>query len=350
MIRVLIVDDSATETAILKSILESVDNIHVIGTAKNGDEAVKLVPILRPDIITMDIQMPTMNGLEATRLIMEQHPTPIVVISSKLNDERLQPAFQALEAGALTVIDKSFNITSPTFAKTSKRIIDLVRTMSEIKVIRKRFHFNKSPQKSVYRTELPLTFGHYSLLAIGASVGGPQALKVILTKLPSNFPVPIVIVQHMTPGFINAFAKWLDDSISLHVKTACDGEILQKGCVYFAPDGYHLHVIRAQQNYAANLVVGKKTSGFCPSVTELLTSVAQTCGHQAVGVLLTGMGSDGAEGLLALKNAGGHTLIQDKQSAVVFGMAGVAQGLHAEDKVVELDGIADYLNKAIARH
>jgi len=344
MIKVLIVDDSATETALLKSLIDAEENFEVIACAKNGKEAVELNALLKPDLITMDIQMPIMNGYEAIKIIMRQHPTPIVVISSKVNDDLLNTTFMALEAGAISVLEKPHNISSPAFKNEKRKIIDTLRSMAEIRVVKHRF--NTKIQKKIITHKLPAGgLSDFEVVAIGSSVGGPQALNSILMKLPIDFPLPIVIVQHMTQGFIKGFTKWLNANTELTIKNPENNEVLTKGYVYLAPDGHHLEIARSKQHLIAKLVKGKPVTGFCPSVTSLFQSVAKVCGKNAIGILLTGMGSDGAKGLLDLKHAHAHTIIQDEESAVVFGMAGVAQSLGAVDKVVELELMADYLVK-----
>lgn len=345
MIKILIVDDSATELAILKHIFSSAADIEVVGCAKNGKEAIQFAEQLKPDLITMDLQMPVMDGYEAIRHIMRKNPIPIVVISSKLNRNSMTATYEALDAGALSVLEKPLNINSSNFYIEKKRLIDTVRSMAEIKVIRRRF-FRES-QTTILPCEANVKNRHFDIVVIGASVGGPQALKRILTKLPVNFQVPIVIVQHMIPGYMQGFSQWLDDNSLLKIKNATDNEILVGGVVYFAPDKYHLTVKSIQGNLMAKLVKGKPISGFCPSVTVLMQSVAKTCGDRAIGVLLTGMGHDGADGLLEMKKAHSHTIIQDEKSAVVFGMAGVAQSLGAVDNTVELEKIAPYLTQRI---
>lgn len=348
MIKILIVDDSMTETALLKSILESEHDMQVIGYAKNGKEGVELAAQLKPDVITMDIQMPIMDGLEATQLIMSQHPIPIVVISSKANDDSMGMTFQALAAGALSVLGKPTNMTSPKFHHKCKRIVETVRSMSEIKVIKRRFYVK--PHQTLTQPIIPQQkINNFEILAIGTSIGGPQALNTILSGLSKDFPIPIVIVQHMTPGFISGFTKWLAKNKALAIKIAENDELLKDGTVYLAPDRYHLEVDRVDGSLVAKLVKKPPVSGFCPSATVLLKSVAKTCGKNAIGLLLTGMGSDGAQGLLELKNFAGHTLIQDQESTVVFGMPGVAQALNAVDQIVELNKIAEYLT-AITKH
>lgn len=341
MIKILIVDDSETEIAILKQIFSMAKDLEVVGCAKNGKDAIELVEILNPDLITMDIQMPVMNGFEATRQIMQKNPKPIVVISSRLNDITLNASFRALEAGALTVLAKPENIGSKNFNKDCKYMIDIIRGMAEIKSIKRRFFLKKPLENTIdYPDSIENVKTKYKLIAMGASVGGPQALKFILDKLPPNFPIPIVIVQHITPGFLGGFVQWLNDEIALHVKIAESDEVVVSGNVYLAPDLFHLKI---DANLVVRLIKSPLVSGFCPSITELFSSVAQACGKYGIGILLTGMGHDGAQGLLAMKNAKARTIIQDRASSVVFGMAAVAQSLHAADKVMSLESIANYL-------
>ena len=348
MIKILIVDDSPTEMALLKELFQAENDMKVVGCATNGEEAIKMIPELKPDIITMDIQMPILNGLEATRIIMSQFPTPIVVITSALS-ESMNTSFAAMEAGALSVLPKPSDIHSETFNKETQCIVQTVRTMSSVQVIRRRFHTKSSHHRSPLISTLEGKKREYELVAIGTSIGGPQVLKKILGDLAPTFPVPIVVVQHMTPGFIEGFTNWLNNHIELHVKCAENNEVLVAGTVYFAPDHHHLQVKRRDNQLIAILLKEKPIAGFCPSATALFNSVAKVCGRNAVGILLTGMGNDGAHGLLELKKAHGHTFIQDPESAVVFGMAGVAQSLGAVDKVVELNQIASYLKKLISK-
>lgn len=342
MINILIVDDSETETTLLKTILEMETDMQVVACAKNGIEAVELAERYKPDLITMDIIMPLMDGFEATRVIMSENPRPIVVISSAANDEIIDTTFQALEAGALSVIEKPVNVTSPAFEEVRKDIIETIRSMADIRVISKHFPLIN---KRILRQKSENGDHDFEIIAMGASVGGTQALKTIFANLPNNFPVPIVVVQHMTKGFINGFSKWLGAELSIKVKTADANEPLEKGTIYLAPDDFHLEIIKVNNNLTTRLNKCGAVSGFCPSITALFDSVAKVTGKQSVGVLLTGMGSDGANGLLAIKNVHGLTIIQDEKSSVVFGMGAVAQSLGAVDKVVELDKMADFLKR-----
>jgi len=343
MIRILIVDDSNTETAILKHLLETSPDFIVVGCAKNGAEAIKLVALLKPDLITMDIQMPVMDGIEATKIIMEQNPTPIVMISAKVTDEDFDASFKGLNAGALSVLPKPFNVSSPHSKIEQQNIMDTIRIMSGIKVLKRKPLIKKTtikPEtKSLKRESQRLA----QMIVMGSSVGGTQALNIILSPLPKNFPVPILVVQHMMPGYISGYTKWLDNNINLLVGEMKHNEPLLPGRVYFAPDGYHSEVQRINSLLACKLIKSSSVSGFCPSITVLFESVAKVCGRQAIGVLLTGMGNDGAEGLLSIKSAEGHTIIQDKESSIVFGMAAAAQELGAVETVLKLDQIANYL-------
>ncbi|WP_454784731.1 chemotaxis-specific protein-glutamate methyltransferase CheB [Legionella sp. WA2024007413] len=345
MIKILIVDDSPTEVALIQHIIESEKDMEVIGIAKNGKEAIDLTTLLKPDLITMDIQMPIMDGLEATRIIMAQNPTPIVVISSLVNDESLSATFHILEAGALTALAKPVNVFSPSFEESSQHIVDTLRSLSDIRVIKKPLKKYSPLDESKKHNPEDTNNINYEILGIGASVGGPMALKAILSKLDSSFPIPIMIVQHMSPGFLRGFAQWLAENSPLQVKNAVDYEPLQKATVYVAPEHKHMEIERVHEQLICKLVDGPPVSGFCPSITRLLNSIAKVSGDKAIGILLTGMSDDGAEGLLALKKAHGHTLIQNQESSIVFGMGAVAQSLNAVDQVLGLEQIASYLTK-----
>jgi two-component system, chemotaxis family, protein-glutamate methylesterase/glutaminase len=343
MIKILIVDDSPTEVALIQSIIESEKDMEVIGVAKNGKEAIELTAKLKPDLITMDIRMPIMDGLEATRIIMDHNPTPIVVISSMIEDESIHGTFPILEAGALTALAKPVNVFSPSFEESRVHIIDTLRNLADIRVAKKplrKKHFEKKKHKIE-----PRKITNYEIIAMGASVGGPVALKTILSQLDPDFPLPIMVVQHIGSGFIQGFAQWLAENVTLKVKNAVNHEFLHKGTVYVAPEHKHMEIERVYENLVCKLVEGAPVSGFCPSITWLLQSIAKVSGERGIGILLTGMSDDGAEGLLELKNAHGLTLIQDQESSIVFGMGAVAQSLSAVDQVIGLEHIGSYLTK-----
>lgn len=344
MIKILIVDDSPTEAALIQHIIDSSKDMEVIGIAKNGEEAIELTEKLKPNLITMDIKMPVMDGLEATSIIMAQNPTPIVVISSMVNDESIHAIFHILEAGALTALVKPVNVFSSSFEDSKNHIIDTLRSLAEIRVVKKPLKKSLNHENSkakIENSEKP----SYEIIAMGASIGGPMALKTILSRLKPDFPVPIVIVQHMSSGFIQGFAQWLAENVSLTVKNAENFELLKAGVVYIAPEHKHMEIERTHKKLICKLVDAPPISGFCPSITRLFQSIAKSSGEKAIGILLTGMSDDGATGLLELKQARAHTVIQDQESSVVFGMSAVAQSLDAVDKVIGLENIAYYLTK-----
>lgn len=347
MINILIVDDSKTETQLFKHFLDSEPDMHVVACAKDGAEAIEMVARYSPDLITMDLEMPVMDGHTATRLIMSQFPTPIVVISSKLNETSRDMTYLALEAGAVSVIAKPSHGNPKKLDEFRSQLVDTVRHMAEIKVIKRRFIRPDVPLETFNYQKNTHKPGNFEIVAIGTSIGGPQVLKNIISQFPPSFPVPIVIVQHMTKGFMSGFTEWLNMNSPLTIKNVANDEVLKNGVVYFAPDNFHFTVVRTYKGLTAKLIQSDPVSGFCPSITVLLQSCAKTCQKKAMGILLTGMGNDGAQGLLELKKVGGHTIIQDKNSCIVFGMANVAQAMGAVDKVVEIHQMADYIIKMV---
>ena len=229
---------------ILRGIIDAESDMMVVGHARNGYEAVNMTQVLRPDLITMDIRMPFMDGFDAIEKIMIVQPTPIIVVSAKVNDEQLRITFNAIKLGALAVVEKPENITQDGFEHMRSRLVQTIRLMAEIKVVT-----HKTPRK-VSRHEIPVVTDFkksdkldYKIVALGVSTGGPVALQTILSELPKNFPVPIVIVQHMSPGFLGGFIKWLQDDVILPISLAIDKEQLLPGHIYFAPDQKHLSIV-----------------------------------------------------------------------------------------------------------
>ncbi len=307
----------------------------------------RLAHELKPDLITMDIRMPVMDGFEATREIMSTEPVPIVVISSSVDAEELRITFRAIEMGALAVIEKPFGPKHPSYDAGRRNMIQTIRAMASVKVVRRQKKETRIKPAEVVRHKAIL-FKPYELLAIGCSTGGPQALKAILSGLPANFPLPVVIVQHISHGFVQGLASWLNSVSPLQIKIAGHAEPLLTGTVYIAPDNQHLVVTRIKGRLISSLNDSPLVGQFRPSATPLLQSVAATCGEMAIGMLLSGMGDDGAAGLLALHQAKGHTLVQDKESSVVYGMPGSALKLKAVDEVVNLNEMPSYLQKAVS--
>lgn len=353
MLRILIIEDSSVVALLLKSIFEKEPDLQVVGHARNGREGVQMAQDLKPDVITMDIRMPEMDGFEATRLIMADRPTPIVVVSSSVDDEELRITFRAIEEGALAVMEKPRGFSHPEFEKIRRDLVDTVRAMAGVKMFRrsKAAPVKAEPPKvmAIPDTAIKKHAKAYELLAIGCSTGGPQVLHKIFSLLPVNFPVPIVVTQHISKGFVGGLVAWLAGNTLLPVKLAEHREPLKAGTIYFTPDDYHLNVTRGTYGLEAQLNQDVPCNGFRPSASVMFKFVAQTCQNRGVGLLLTGMGVDGADGLLAMRRAGSHTVVQDQQSAVVYGMPGAAIALDAVDQVVALDKLAAYLSSLLIK-
>lgn len=346
MIRILIVDDSMVITLLLKAIFEAETDMEVVGIATDGEEAVRLVKSLKPDLVTMDIRMPKMDGIEAIRLIMRDAPCPIVVVSSFVDDVAIGTNFTAIDAGALACVTKPVATGAPDFKMIHRDLIDTVRSMSQIKTIHRRHTIYK--EKNVDSNQLApptkVAKRSFELVAIGASTGGPQALQKIFNQIVVSFPLPILLTQHMSNGFVSGLISWLGETSRLPIELAVHGNRLEPGHVYIAPDGQHLGVNRdSAEHLLVSLNDGPLVNGFRPSATPMFKSVASVCNKAAIGVMLTGMGKDGASGLLALHEAGGYTIAQDEASSIVYGMPAAAVEIGAVDETIELDNMADYL-------
>ena len=341
MIRVLVVEDSPVVREFLVHVLSSDPAIEVIGTASNGEEALQAVEQRQPDLITMDIHMPEMGGLEATRRIMETHPTPIVIVSGSSSAKEVATTLHAMEAGALAFVERPRGIGHPDHAATAIELVQTVKLMAEVKVVRRWARSRREPITAATRppTEvscLPVP-GEVKLVAVGASTGGPLVLQTILSGLPSGYSVPVLIVQHMAAGFIQGFVDWLAPTSALPIHVAKPGEQIRPGHAYVAPDGLQMKV---EMGGRLSLTEDEPENGHRPSVGYLFRSVARIYGPKAVGVLLTGMGKDGAEGLKEIKDQGAVTIAQDEDSSVVHGMPGEAIRLEAATYVLPPSRIA----------
>ena len=344
MIRVLVVEDSATARALIVEVLAGDPDIDVVAEARTGIEAVELAFQLRPDLITMDIEMPDMDGLEAARTIMERAPTPIVVVSSSTNRRETDRSMDAIAAGALYVIDKPDHPFAEDFDEWREQLLSAVKGMAHVKVVR------RIRRRGEQLTPVPIqlvedgTGPRPRIVAIGASTGGPAVLVELLRQLPADFPLPILLVQHIAHGFAEALASWLASACKLRVKVAEHREPLRGGTVYLAPDDRQLGVADG----SVVLSTGPKVGAFRPSVTYLFDSAARAYGRSLVAIILTGMGTDGVEGLRRVRDLGGRVFAQDEESCVVFGMPREAIRAGLVDHVLDPAAMAGQL-KLLAR-
>jgi two-component system, chemotaxis family, protein-glutamate methylesterase/glutaminase len=330
MIKVLVVEDSAVVREFLLAVFGADPDILVVGAAADGEQAIEMAQRLRPDVITMDVHMPKIDGVEATRRIMQTDPRPIVIVSGSSAFGEVSQAFAALQAGALAALPRPEGLGHEGHERSARELIQTVKAMAEVKLVRRwsQCKFRATPAPAFEPAAGP------PVVAIGASTGGPPALHEILAALPADFPAAVLI------GVVQGFAEWLAQSCSLQVAIARHAEPLAGGRVYIAPDGHQMSVavdgnIRLT-SCASNTVL-------CPSVSHLFASVAHVYGHRAVAGLLSGMGRDGADELRLMKDCGAATFAQDKESSVVHGMPGEAIRLGAARYVLPPEGIAPVL-------
>lgn len=343
-IRVLVVDDSAVVRQALTAIIESDPQLEVMGVAHDPFIAAKKIAGEIPDVITLDVEMPRMDGLSFLKKIMSQHPIPVVIISS-LTEKGTETGIRALEYGAAEIITKPKMDIKDFFSESSIQICDAIKAASCAKLSRRQFH-PKSVSPKLPATAVLPRFRNKSMIkttelvvAVGASTGGTEALRVFLESLPVDSP-GIVIVQHMPEQFTRSFANRLNDLCRVSVKEAAHGDLLTRGKVLIAPGNRHTLLRRSGAKYYLEVKDGELVNRHRPSVDVLFYSTAQYAGANAVGIIMTGMGDDGAMGLLELKNAGAYTIAQDEASSVVFGMPKEAINKGAAAKVLPLDKIA----------
>jgi len=345
MIKVLIVDDSKVSRELITYILNSDPKIEVIGTAENGEMALHAIQRLKPDVVTMDIHMPLMNGFDATRAIMETSPVPIIIVSGSFNSQDNSKAFKALEAGALAVLKKPRGLNNDGYNVVANELIQYVKTMSEVKVVKRSKLYRTGAHPLPHLSEIEkVKPKEIKAIAIGASTGGPFILQKIFRALPKDLPVPVIVVQHMSTGFMESFLQWLSSTTGFKFKVAFHGDHPLPGFAYFAPDNYHIQ-IGPDQTFV--LTYEKPGNGHCPSVSKLFKSMADSYGANALGVILTGMGRDGAKELLLMREQGAVTVAQDAESAVINGMPGEAVNLGAVEFVLDPDEIVVLIKKLV---
>ena len=346
--RVLVVEDSAVVRRLLTHIIVSDPRLELAGAVESAEEALLLIPRLLPDVISMDVRLPGMDGLEATRRIMALYPTPIVVIAGGVEDEALRISMNALRAGALAVVEKPAGPLSRQYEAVAGTIATQLAIMSRVPVIRRRQPVPATARATVGTGPPGLvpanrTVAGGAALAIAASTGGPPALARLLGALPARFPLPVLLVQHMGATFLQGFAGWLDGLVPMAVAVAQPDEILQPGRVVVAPGDCHLGLVEVEDGrLRVRLDDRPPVAGQRPSASLLFESLVPL-GRRGLGILLTGMGEDGATGLLAMRRAGGHTITEDESTAVVYGMPAAAVRLGGSDCSLPLDAIATHL-------
>lgn len=340
MVNVLIVDDSRTARELFKHIVHDTDDLRVVGEATNGLEALLLAQRRQPDVILMDAIMPTMDGLEATRQIMEQVPTPIVVISSQADNKEANLAFRAIRAGALTVLTKPNGPGHADFAQQARKIQRTLRSMATVRVIHHRMPKTGTLSKP---PSMPNDSAKAEVVGIVSSTGGPGALSRMLEAVKPTFPLPIVIVQHISADFLDSLVDWLNTASPLPVQLAQQNQVLQGGQVYVAPNDQHLRVTRARRFDLS----AEPASLYRPSGDILLESLAEVYRKQAVGIIMTGMGEDGVVGLRRLYESGAMTIAQTEATSVVYGMPKAAIEQHIVRQKLSPLAMAGYLNTLV---
>ena len=336
-IRVLLVDDSPIALHIMQRLLSASPGIQVVGTAANGKEALELLPELNPDVICTDLHMPVMDGLEFTRAVMNKYPRPILVVSVSVEPDSSN-IFQMLGAGAVDVYPKPRDILGADQDKLARELSSKIRILAGVHVFRRTATAKTTPPSLPHLKLTP--HANVRIVAIGASTGGPQALREILSHLPVEFPVPVLCVQHIGGDFLTGLVAWLAEACPLPVRKAVQGEQPRAGMVYFAPEDTHLELDGSGR---FSLTQAPPCDGHRPSATVTLRAAARRYGAGTVGVLLTGMGRDGAEGMAEIAAAGGVTIAQDEASSVVYGMPKAAVELGAALHVLPIEQIAQAL-------
>jgi two-component system chemotaxis response regulator CheB len=336
-IKVLVVDDSVSARNIISSILATDKRIKVVGMASDAYEARDLVVALRPDVICLDINMPRMDGVTFLKKLMKYVPTPVVMVSS-LTKKSAKITLEALEAGAIDYVQKPRNNIFDKKSDEAKRLIEKVILASKSQVF-----FQENFSKKELQT---ITKQSDKIIFIGSSTGGVDALKVVLSALPKQMP-PILVVQHMPQVFIPSFVERLESLCALHVKIAHNNEELQHGNVYISPGGYHMVIRKRVKKYFIEIGQGQNVNGHCPSADILFFSAAQVLGEKAIGVILTGMGVDGAKGMLKMHENGAKTIAQSEKTCVVYGMPKEAVKLGGVDSIADLKNIPSEILKVV---
>ncbi len=342
-VRVLVVDDSAFMRKAISSMLEKDPMIEVVGTAKDGKEGLEKVKELDPDVVTLDIEMPVMDGLTALRHIMMECPKPVLMVSS-LTKEGAEATLKALELGAVDYIPKQLSKVSLEIVKIEKELQEKVKLIAKKKKL-PRITRRKVVEKHVEVGQFKGKAQRRDIVGIGVSTGGPMAVQQVLTKLDKNFPAPILIAQHMPEAFTGPFAKRLDEICKIRVKEAENGEVVKAGVAYIARGGHHLRLVQKVSRIELEVSKEPASALYKPSANELMRSIALGVGKRALGVILTGMGNDGLEGIKVLKQKGGRALAQSEKTCVVYGMPRAIVEANLADEVVDIGDMAEAITR-----
>jgi two-component system, chemotaxis family, protein-glutamate methylesterase/glutaminase len=340
-IKVLLVEDSLIALELLQRLLRSSPEVEVVGAARNGQEALELIPKVNPKVICTDLHMSPIDGLELTKQVMERFPCPILVISNSVQEDDTKNIFGLLKAGAVDIFPKPTSGDYTEYEQVKDRLIAKIKMLSQVTV---KARSNRAESTSDVASNNIQSTGTLKAIAIGASTGGPQAIHKIITALPANLPLPIICAQHIGEGFLAGLISWLKDDSQFNIKVAQIGETPAPNTVYFAPERAHLEFDHQGKFIYSNFTA---STGTCPSIDALFRSVARVYGSSSASILLTGMGTDGVAGTEAIKAAGGLTIAQDEQSCLVFGMSKLAISTGAVTQVLSLPEIAPFLVKQI---
>ncbi|QZY56770.1 protein-glutamate methylesterase/protein-glutamine glutaminase [Crassaminicella profunda] len=346
-IKVLVVDDSAFMRKVISDIITLDKELIVIDTARNGKEAIKKINEFSPDIVTMDVEMPIMDGITALKTIMQKSPLPVVMLSS-VTKEGAEATLKALELGAVDFITKPTNIFKMNTEDMRIQLTEKIKMASRVNVSIQCIHPSRKV-KSISNRSAPYKQNSRlkKIVALGTSTGGPRALQDVIPYLPKDIPASIIIVQHMPAGFTKSLAERLNNLSAINVKEAENNDRLLPGYAYIAPGGYHLKIIKASSDYKISLTKEAPVSGHRPSVDVMMNSLAYLELDNLVGVIMTGMGSDGAVGIKNIKQKSGYTIAQDEATCVVYGMPKSAVNLGCIDEVVPLQDIAETITKIV---
>lgn len=346
-IRVLVVDDSALMRRVISDMLNENPEIEVIGTARDGYDAIRKIMELKPDVVTLDLEMPRLDGLNTLGYIMSETPLPVIMLSSYTR-EGAEATLKALDYGAFDFVPKPSGPISLDIRKVKEELIKKIKAAYRADLSRLKFLLPRK-EKKVKRVEKPAPTEVGVVVAIGSSTGGPRALQEVIPKLPSDIRASILVVQHMPPGFTKSLAERLDSLSSINVKEAVEGDLLKEGLALIAPGDYHMIVSRSGYEVKIRLNQDPPVWGVRPSVDVMMLSVAEIFRSKTVGVILTGMGRDGARGMKKIKEYGGITIAEDKSTCVVFGMPKAAIDEGAANIVVPVDRIAEEIVKAVRK-